>query len=152
MYQALTFYHSIVRWMFLISIVYATFRAYKGYKSNAVFSKADNNLKHWTATIAHIQLVLGVILYSQSPITKFFWRSFKQASHHVDIIFFGIIHVVLMLTAIILVTIGSALVKRRQTDKEKFKTMLYWFSISVAIVFIAIPWPFSPLASRPYFR
>jgi hypothetical protein len=57
-----------------------------------------------------------------------------------------------MITSVVLVTIGSALAKRRPTDKEKYKTMLIWFSITISIIFIAIPWPFSPFANRPYFR
>jgi len=57
-----------------------------------------------------------------------------------------------MLTAIVIITIGSALAKRKKTDKEKFKTMLVWFSAALLIIFIAIPWPFSPLANRPYIR
>lgn len=152
MYQTLTFYHSIMRWLVLASLLYAIYRAYKGYKLNAQFSKADNAVRHWTATIAHIQLVIGITLYTQSPIIKYFWRNFNEAIHHLDITFFGLLHIILMLTAIILMTIGSALSKRKATDKEKFKTMLVWFSISLLIIFIAIPWPFSPLANRPYFR
>jgi hypothetical protein len=57
-----------------------------------------------------------------------------------------------MIMAIIIITIGSALAKRKSSDKEKFKTMGLWFSIALIIIFIAIPWPFSPFANRPYFR
>lgn len=152
MYQALTFYHSIFRWLVLASLMFAIYNAYKGYTSKRNFSKTDNAVRHWTATIAHIQLVIGIILYSQSPIIKYFWTNFKDAIHHLDMAFFGCIHIALMLLAIIFITIGSALAKRKPTDNEKFKTMLVWFSISLLIILIAIPWPFSPLANRPYFR
>lgn len=152
MFQTLTFYHSIMRWLVLASIVYAIYRAYRGYSSNAQFSKTDNAVRHWTATIAHIQLLIGIILYTQSPIIKYFWQNFNEAVQNLDLAFFGLLHLILMLAAIILITIGSALSKRKTTDKEKFKTMLVWFSVSLIIIFIAIPWPFSPLANRPYFR
>ncbi len=152
MFQTLTFYHSIMRWLVLASIVYAIYRAYRGYSSNAQFSKTDNAVRHWTATIAHIQLLIGIILYTQSPIIKYFWQNFNEAIQNLDLVFFGLLHLILMLAAIILITIGSALSKRKTTDKEKFKTMLVWFSVSLIIIFIAIPWPFSPLANRPYFR
>ncbi|UQA74135.1 hypothetical protein K2F45_20315 [Sphingobacterium siyangense] len=152
MFQTLTFYHSIMRWLVLASIVYAIYRAYRGYSSNAQFSKTDNAVRHWTATIAHIQLLIGIILYTQSPIIKYFWQNFNEAIQNLDLTFFGLLHLILMLTAIILITIGSALSKRKTTDNDKFKTMLVWFSVSLIIIFIAIPWPFSPLANRPYFR
>ncbi len=152
MFQTLTFYHSIMRWLVLASIVYAIYRAYRGYSSNTQFSKTDNAVRHWTATIAHIQLLIGIILYTQSPIIKYFWQNFNEAVQNLDLAFFSLLHLILMLAAIILITIGSALSKRKTTDKEKFKTMLVWFSVSLIIIFIAIPWPFSPLANRPYFR
>lgn len=152
MYQTLTFLHSTFRWLVLLSLIYAIFTAYKGYFLNKEFSKTDNSVRHWTATIAHIQLILGIILYSQSPIIKYFWKNFSSAKESFDLLFFGLIHIFLMLFSIILITIGSALTKRKETDKEKFKTMLIWFTIALIIIFIAIPWPFSPLANRPYFR
>jgi len=152
MFQTLTFLHSIVRWLVLLSLLYSIFRAYKGYFWNKEFTKTDNSVRHWTATIAHVQLVLGIILYSQSPIIKYFWKNFNEAKESFDLLFFGLIHIFLMLFSIILITIASAISKRKTTDKEKFKTMLIYFSIALLLIFIAIPWPFSPLANRPYFR
>lgn len=152
MYQTLTFYHSIVRWFVLISLIISIYRAFKGYYSQLHFTQTDNAFRHWTATIAQIQLVIGIILYSQSPIIKYFWHHFNDALQIFDILFFGLLHISLMLISIILITIGSALAKRKQNDKEKFKTMLVWFSISLLLIFIAIPWPFSPFVNRPYFR
>lgn len=152
MYQTLTFYHNSMRWLVLASLLFAIYRAYKGYFSKGTFSKTDNAVRHWTATIAHIQLVIGMVLYFQSPIIKYFMANFKEAVRTFDLLFFGLIHGVLMLTAIVIITIGSAKSKRKTTDQEKFKTMLIWFSIALFIIFIAIPWPFSPLANRPYYR
>jgi hypothetical protein len=152
MYQTLTFYHSIIRWFVLASLILAIYTAYNGYSSKRIFTKTDNAIRHWTATIAHIQLVIGIILYSQSPLIKYFWKNFDTAIQDFDTAFFGLIHIFLMLSSIIIITIGSALSKRKTTDQVKFKTMLVWFSIALLLIFIAIPWPFSPLANRPYFR
>lgn len=152
MYPSLLFVHSLFRWLVLMSLLYAIIRAYRGYSSNSPFTKTDNSARHWTATIAHVQLVLGFTLYFTSPIIKYFFANFKQEIQRINLAFFGIIHFLLMLTAIIVITIGSALAKRKPTAREKFRTMLVWFSIAMALIFLAIPWPFSPLANRPYFR
>jgi hypothetical protein len=141
-----------MRWLVLISLVYAVYKAYTSYRSNAPFTKTDDAVRHWTATIAHVQLLLGIFVYTQSPIIKYFWGNFGEAIHQRDTSFFGLIHISLMVIAIVVLTIGSALAKRRHTDKEKFRTMFYWFLVALIIIFIAIPWPFSPLASRGYFR
>jgi hypothetical protein len=93
-----------------------------------------------------------MILYTQSPIVKYFWNETENGLQYLDLTFFGLIHIALMLTAIVVLTIGSAIAKRKPTDKEKFKTMLVWYSIALIIIFIAVPWSFSPLSSRPNFR
>lgn len=152
MYQTLLEGHSFIRWLVLISLVYSIYIAHKGYSQNLSFTKKDNLVRHWTATIAHIQLLFGILVYVQSPIVRYFWKNFREASQNLDAAFFGIIHIFLMLTAIVFITIGSALAKRRKADEQKFKTMLIWFLIALFMIFIAIPWPFSPLANRPYFR
>jgi cytochrome bd-type quinol oxidase subunit 2 len=141
-----------MRWLVLVSLVYAVYRAYTGFKSNAPFTKTDDAVRHWTATIAHVQLLIGILVYTQSPIIKYFWRNSSAAIHQRDTTFFALIHVFLMIMAIVVLTIGSALAKRQDTDQHKFRTMLIWFSLALIIIFIAVPWPFSPLANRVYFR
>lgn len=152
MYQTLTFLHSLTRWLVLISLMYTVYRSFKGYFSNRKFTETDNAVRHWTATIAHIQLIIGMIFYFKSPVIQYFWKNFNAAKESFEHVFFGLIHIILMVTAISMITIGSALAKRKFPDREKFKTMGIWFCIALIIILIAIPWPFSPFANRPYFR
>lgn len=152
MYSSLLFFHSLFRWLVLASLLYALIRACQGYTSRRVFTKLDNATRHWTATLAHIQLTVGFTLYVTSPVVKAFFANFNGAVHHINTAFFGIVHILFMLVAIIVITIGSALAKRKATDQEKFRTMLVWFSIALFLIFMAIPWPFSPFANRPYLR
>ena len=152
MHSTLLLLHSLARWLALVFILYAIYRAFIGYTKNNAFTKTDNAIRHWTATVAHIQLMIGIILYTKSPIAKSYWSSSKAAIQDFDITFFGLIHISLMLISIVFLTVGSAMAKRKQTDKEKFKTMLIWFTLALIIIFIAIPWPFSPLSNRPYLR
>lgn len=151
-YTILLILHSWFRWLVLISLIYALYRAYRGWLYNKTFTIFENRVRHNTATIAHIQLIFGVWLYFISPITTFFIHYFKDAVHIREIRFFGIEHSSTMLIAILLITIGSALAKRKSTDKEKFKTIAIWFSIALLLILAAIPWEFSPLISRPYWR
>jgi hypothetical protein len=152
MYSAIIFLHSLFRWLVVLSLIYAIYRAFTGFRYNKPFSGTDNAVRHWTATIAHIQLTIGIILYTQSPVIKYFWKHTKVAFQTFDITFYAIVHLLMMVSAIIIITIGSAMAKRKETDQEKFMTMLLWFTIAFFIIFIAIPWPFSPLSHRPYLR
>lgn len=150
MYSILLLLHSLFRWLVLVSLLYAIIRAYRGYAGQLAFSAADNSIRHWMATIAHSQLTLGFALYFISPVIDSFRQQGIKAGGPVA--FFGFIHIGLMLLAIVLITLGSSIAKRQLVDRAKFRVMLIWFSVSLLIILLAIPWPFSPLASRPYFR
>ncbi len=152
MYQALTFYHNLLRWLVLAMLLHTIYRAYIGYRVKAKFGKLDNIFRHWTATAAHLQMTVGMTLYFQSPIVKYFMSNTKVAIKNFDAIFFSVIHSSMMLIAITVLTIGSAKAKRIKENEQKFKTMLIWYSIALTIILIAIPWPFSPLSKRPLFR
>lgn len=152
MYSTLLVIHSLFRWLVLATLIFSIYRAYIGFSANKTFSKGDNALRHWTATTAHIQLIIGIFLYIKSPITPYFWHNLSETIHLSEPVFFGLIHFLFMLTSVVLVTIGSALAKRQKTDKTQYKTMLIWFSLSLILILIAIPWPFSPFANRPYLR
>jgi hypothetical protein len=150
MHQSLLTAHSIFRWPVLISLLISIYKAWQGQRKLLSFTKVDNSLRHWTATIAHIQLLMGIILYTQSPVAKAMVSEIKHGWS--EPVFFGLVHISLMLMAIVFITIGSAKAKRKALDNEKFTTILTYFSIGLCIIFIAIPWPFSPLAQRPYLR
>jgi hypothetical protein len=152
MYQTLLVYHSLLRWLVLLALMYAVFRAGTGSFQHRPYTKTDNTIRHWTVTLSHIQLLIGLLLYFRSPITSYFRAHFKDALGEPELTFFGLLHPVLMLAAIVVLTIGSALTRRQQTDATRFKTQLLWFSAALLLVLLAIPWPFSPLAARPYYR
>jgi len=152
MYQAILILHSLVRWLVLISLLFAIVRAYRGWLGNRRFLKADNTARMVAVTTAHIQLVIGITLYIISPAVRYFMNNFKLAVHQREYRFFGMEHITMMVVAITLLTIGGALSKRKTTDQQKFKTMAIWFTIALLIIFLSIPWHFSPLTSRPYFR
>ena len=142
--------HSLFRWLVLLSLLCGIFRAYRGCANRLAFTATDDSVRHWTATILHIQLVLGFTLYFISPVIQAFRQQGIRAGGHVA--FFGVIHIGIMLLAVVLVTIGSSMAKRQSADGAKFRTMLIWFSVGLLVIFLAIPWPFSPLVNRPYFR
>ncbi|MBD3582864.1 hypothetical protein [Flavobacterium selenitireducens] len=152
MYATGLFLHSITRWAVLIALLLAIYKSARGYFRKRDFTKSDNSIRHWTATIGHIQLMIGMFVYTQSPMVAYFWANKKEAVKNADALFFGAVHILLMFAAVILMTIASAKAKREATSSAKFKTMLVYFSIALVIIFLAIPWPFSPFVQRPLFR
>lgn len=152
MYVTLLAFHSLVRWLVLAGLLFAIFRAYRGWLTKKQFSRFDNSVRHWTATVAHIQFLLGIALYFISPVVDYFLHNFREAVHQRELRFFGMEHSLMMLLAVVVITIGSAKAKRKPTDTEKYKTMAIWFTVGLFVILTSIPWAFSPFTSRPYLR
>ena len=150
MYEILIYIHSWMRWLILVSLCYALVSSITGYKTGRIYSPIDNKIRHWTATIAHIQLIVGFVLYINSPLVKYYWN--KNTETQQETLFFGLIHLIIMLLAIVIITIGSAKAKRKLDAHSKFRTQWIYFAFALLIILIAIPWPFSPLAHRPLLR
>lgn len=152
MYQLLITTHNVFRWFVLALLIVAVYKAYRGKTEKLTFTKNDNRIRHYTATILHIQLMVGMILYFNSPIIKYFWHNSIKSNNAFEFTFFSIIHSSVMLASIVVITIGSAITKRKNTDVEKFNSMFWWYLTGLILIVIFIPWPFSPFAHRPYLR
>lgn len=152
MYPHLLATHSWLRWLVLLSILYAIFTAWQGMRSGRSYSKSDNLARVLAASFSHLQLLIGFGLYFVSPIVKIFFADTSKALQNGQLFFFGILHLILMLIAIIILTIGSSLSKKAETNQKKFHTIIIYFSIALLIILLAVPWPFSPLAGRPWVR
>ncbi len=152
MYQYILPLHSIIRWLVVIGLLYCLIRSLMGVFGNAKFNKIDNFFRSFVSGISHLQLILGFILYFKSPIVAYFRQNFKDAIQHPEFSFFGIIHIALMLISVVLLTIGAAKAKRAETGLAKHKQILIWFSLATLLIFLAIPWAFSPYVARPLFR
>lgn len=153
MFSILLFFHSIFRWLVLISLSLTIYSSATSLVTKSLFTKKDDQYRHWTATIIHIQFMPGMVMYFKSPaVARFKTIGIATARGITESTFFGVIHISMMITAVILVTLGSAFAKRYQEDKKKFSIMLLCFSIALLIILAAIPWPFSPMAQRPFLR
>jgi hypothetical protein len=152
MYQILLSVHSFVRWIALALLVYMVIRAFTGWLSSGKFTNSDASVRKWMVTSLHLQLILGLILYFISPLTTYFISHFSETVGTRSIRFFGMEHVVIMLAAIVIATIGAARSKRQAEDRLKFRTLAIWLTISLVLIFAGMPWPFSSMISRPLFR
>lgn len=144
--------HSWIRWILLLLLLISLVRSYYGWKKECPFTQTDSILRQLTVYVANVQLLIGIGLYSLSPIVKYFYQHFSEGVHLREIRFFGMEHSLMMLTAVSLLSIGAAKSKLKVLDKDKFKTIWVWFGIALLIILSSIPWFFWPLVSRPAFR
>ncbi len=139
MYSILLILHSSLRWLILVSFIYALVRAYYGWIAQQKFNKLDSKVLLITSSLAHLQLVIGIGLYFISPVVKYFLHNFKTAVHLEKFRFLGMEHALMMLTAITLITIGSVIAKRKATDTGKFRTIAIWYSLGIILIVAVMP-------------
>lgn len=106
-------------------------------QNRANYSNSDNRWSLLTLIGFHLQLVIGLILY----FTQGWYQQLGNMSDKI-VRFYSLEHLVAMLLAIVLVTVGRARAKRASTDMVKFKRQFWFFLIAFIIVMANIPWPF----------
>jgi NADH:ubiquinone oxidoreductase subunit 2 (subunit N) len=132
--------HSGLRWIALGLLTYAIFNALR---KKGFYAKSDRMLNMFAMVSLHIQLVIGLILYFTSSKVSFVegWMGNKVLR------FYGMEHILLMILAIVLVTIGHAKAKRAPEPSKKHKTILLFYAIGLILIIASIPWPFRQLGA-----
>ena len=149
-YSVLLVIHNALRWFVLGSLLAVLVSAYSGWLRSRAYGPADGTLRVVATSIAHTQLLVGIYLYTISPIVSYYWRD--RPGESFEFSFFALIHIGLMFTSVVLMTVGSSLAKRQTDARQRFKTTAVYFTIGLVLILIAVPWPFSPLAARPWVR
>jgi len=130
--------HSINRWLVLIFIVLAIISAFQGWFGKKTYTEGDRKKSLFALIFTHVQFILGLILYFISPYVKHESGVMKDALLR----FYTVEHFSMMLIAIILITMGYAIAKRKTVDVSKFKTTAIYYTIALLLMLAAIPWPF----------
>ncbi|WP_080057984.1 hypothetical protein [Spirosoma aerolatum] len=151
-YPILLVVHNALRWLVLGSLLIALGNSYSGWLRARPYRPIDQTIRVIATSIAHTQLLIGFYLYSKSPIVSYYWTFSPDSSQSPEFRFFSLIHIGLMFTAIVIMTVGSSKAKRQPTPQQKFRTTAIYFTITLLLILLAIPWPFSPLATRPWIR
>jgi hypothetical protein len=129
--------HSLLRWVALVVIIVAIVRSYKGMTQRLSFTKKDDRWSLFTLITFHLQLVIGLALYFING-----WYRFLGEMSDPILRFYSLEHLVAMLIAIALVTIGRVKGKKANTDKLRHQRQFWYFLFALILVLINIPWPF----------
>ena len=152
LYSILLLIHNAFRWLVVVSLLATLVSSYSGWLRPRTYRASDQTIRDVATSIVHTQLLIGFYLYFISPLVNYYWRFSPDAGEAPEFRFFSIIHISLMFTAVIVITVGSSLAKRKSMAHEKFKTTAIYFTLGLLLILIAVPWPFSPLATRPWTR
>jgi len=139
-YNILKHTHGGLRWLLLVVITVSIVKFLTGWSRNRVFESSDKKLALWTLIFAHLQLVFGLIMYFMGPYPQLLAENAKEVMANSELRFFAVEHLVGMLVAIALITVGYSRAKRLQHDFKKFKVLLITYLISFILILALIPW------------
>ncbi len=135
--------HSGLRWILLLLLVATVFNAFRKWKANQDFVGSDDKLSLFTFIIAHLQLLLGLILFFSSE--KVMLKGLDMANSILR--FFTVEHTLGMLIAIILITVGRIQAKKITSGPQKHRKIFVMYLIALLLILISIPWPFRGLGA-----
>ena len=95
----------------------------------------------------HLQLLIGLFQYFLSDKVQFIDGWMKNPLLR----FYGMEHLVGMLLAITLITIGYSKAKRRENYIDKFKAIRIFYTLGLIIILLFIPWPFRSILGGGWF-
>ncbi len=126
MYPVVLFLHNLVRWIVLIIAVVALVRAYLGWLQLREWTEADRRVGVFFTSALDTQLLLGIVLVLLRGISTLGTTLYE--------------HVIPMIVAVIIVHMGSAMVKRTAEAVHKHRRAALWYTLGFLIVLLSIPW------------
>jgi hypothetical protein len=142
--------HSLLRWIVIIAGLWVLTRVWSGLLGRAEWTRKDQIAGLVFTSLLNLQLILGLILYAISPITRSAMANFAAAMKDSTLRFFAVEHFAGMLVAVVIAQVGYSVSKRAVTDRAKFLRSAVAYSIATVLIVASIPWPFMKYG-RPLF-
>jgi hypothetical protein len=143
MYNGLVHAHSGLRWVVLVLIVAAIVQAFS--KGQAKLNNGNRKLAMFAMISVHVQLLIGLVLYgmgaADATLGKVQFGS--ETMSNATIRFYTVEHLVGMLVAIAVITIGHSKAKKMAS----FKPVATYYLIGLLLILASIPWPFRELGA-----
>ena len=142
--------HSLLRWVSIAFGLVAIGRAAVGLtKTPATWIESDSKFSRLFAISLDVQMLLGILMYLFfSTITTSAFQNRGEAMGNSVVRFWIVEHPTIMVVALVFAHIGVARARKMVNPKAKHRTTLIFLGISLALIFIGTPWPWSP-AERP---
>jgi hypothetical protein len=152
MYSPLVLLHSWLRWIVLLTGLFAVIRAIGGTNGTRRWTPADAKPGLYFIASLDLQFLIGLALYLFfSPTVQVAFSNIGAAMRNPEYRFFVVEHAAGMLIAIALAHVGRTRSKKAKTDAARFKSAAIFYGLSLLIMLASIPWP-GMAAGRALFR
>jgi hypothetical protein len=144
MYEFVKAAHYGLRWILLLVLLFVIVKSWMGLIQKNKYAKVDNATSGALVGLAHLQLLLGLLLYfGLSPIMKVAFSDFGAAMKDSQLRLIAVEHFVTMLSAVALIQVGRILSKKATDDAAKYKKMAIFATAALFLMLSRMPhWNF----------
>ncbi|MEZ5172145.1 MAG: hypothetical protein R2850_01190 [Bacteroidia bacterium] len=133
--SALLMIHNLLRWLIIPVMLFVLYRSYSGWFGNTAYGKADKATGGALVGLAHLQLLLGLIIYfAVSPWFDMLKADFGAVMKDSVSRLRAIEHPLTMIIAVMFIQLGRSFSKKKSDDKEKFKTVAIYTTIALLLI------------------
>lgn len=136
MYNFIQKFHSGWAYLALLLLLVAIVNSFVGMISKKEFQAKDRKIALFGLIAAHIQLVVGLILYFVSPLGKTAFGNMSDPALRLT----SLEHPLVNIVAVILITIGWSKHKRTPKSVDKFKSITLLYGLGLLLILSRIPW------------
>ncbi len=140
MYTGLKHIHTFLPYLIFIALAAALILSLMKRNNSGPLDSLTKRFSLFTLIFTHTQILLGIVLYFVSPITKNAMEDFGAAMGESAIRFYAVEHVLTMILAAVAITIGNSKAKKAATGKKAYNSILLYFTIALILILIRIPW------------
>lgn len=139
MYIGLKHLHSGLAYLALLTLAIVVIYALIGALSNRTFTERDRKIALVAFVLAHLQLLVGLVLYFVSPL-GFSLLTGGGAMSDSAARLTALEHPVINILAIVVITVGYTRAKKFAEDRAKFRSIYMLYAIGLVLILSRIPW------------
>ncbi|EIM78363.1 hypothetical protein A3SI_03735 [Nitritalea halalkaliphila LW7] len=139
MYIGLQHAHSGLAYLALLALIGVIFYALYGALTGKGFTEKDRKIAMVAFILAHIQLLIGLILYFVSP-KGYSLLASGSAMGDAAARLTALEHPVINIIAIVLISVGYIRAKKLTVDTARFRSIYMFYAIGLVLILSRIPW------------
>ena len=137
----LKFIHSYFAYLVIALLVLSTIRFLVRYALSKEYTPTDFRLALITFIVSHTQLLIGLFLYFISDKFSLWYElSFNEIINSPINRLYLIEHPIVNIIAIVFITRGYSLHKKRRVSNSKFKAIGFNYLLGLVLLLSRIPW------------
>lgn len=142
MYTGFQHLHSYIAYIVLAVLLGVFFYALINFIKNKAFTENARKISLVGLIAAHIQLLIGLVLYFISPmgISNFSGEAMGDAMSRL----YMLEHPLTMIIGIVLITVGYSKAKNGDDDAGRYKKILIYYGLGIFLILLRIPWSVWP--------